>query len=240
MHAAAGLWSPSTGIVDSHTLMLALRGDLEQAGGAVAVRARLESAAPADAALELHVDNDGEHLILTARTVVNATGLHATRVALALGAAPASVPRTRYAKGNYFVYDGKSPFSHLVYPLPEDGGLGVHATLDLAGRVRFGPDVQWLDETDPDTIDLRVDPARAAAFYAAIRTFWPALAENALAPGYSGVRPKIAAPGQPAADFLIDARPAAGAAQVVHLLGIESPGLTASLAIAEHVRALLG
>jgi L-2-hydroxyglutarate oxidase LhgO len=219
--------------------MLALRGDLEQAGGAVALRARLESAVPKDAALELRVDNDGEHIFLRARTVVNAAGLHASRVALALGAAPASVPRTHYAKGNYFVYDGKSPFSHLVYPLPEDGGLGVHATLDLAGRVRFGPDVQWLDETDPDAIDLRVDPARAAAFYAAIRTFWPALPEHSLAPGYSGVRPKIAGPGQPAADFMIDARPAAGAASVVHLLGIESPGLTASLAIADHVRALL-
>ena len=239
VRASAGLLSPSTGIVDSHALMLALRGDLEQAGGAVAVLSRLEAGRRAAGCIELTVTTDDERTTLAARTVINAAGLHATRVALALGAAPGSVPTTRYAKGNYFVLNGKSPFARLVYPLPEDGGLGVHCTLDLAGRARFGPDVQWLAETDPDAIDYRVDPARGAAFYSAIRRYWPELADGALTPGYSGARPKISGPREAPADFSIDLQRTADGARIVHLFGIESPGLTASLAIAEHVAALL-
>lgn len=241
VRAAAGLWSPSTGIVDSHALMLALRGDLEHAGGSVAVLSRFVAGERDGAALRLRCETDGEAIELRARTVVNAAGLHATSVAHALGdLPPTAIPRPRYAKGNYFVYTGKSPFTHLVYPLPEDGGLGVHATLDLAGRARFGPDVQWLDAgIDAHSLDYAVDPARAAAFYAAIRTYWPGLADGSLSPSYAGVRPKISGPGEPAADFTIRATGEATEPRVVHLFGIESPGLTSSLAMADHVRALL-
>jgi L-2-hydroxyglutarate oxidase LhgO len=192
-------------------------------------------------ALAVVCTSEGEELQLRARAVVNAAGLHATQVARALGDLPAdAIPEPRYAKGSYFVYTGKSPFTHLVYPLPEDGGLGVHATLDLAGRARFGPDVEWLPAgTAVEHIDYGVDPRRADAFYAAIRSYWPGLADGALSPAYSGVRPKISGPKQPAADFAIRASGANGGPRVVHLFGIESPGLTASLAIAAQVRAAL-
>lgn len=240
VRAAAGLWSPSTGIVDSHSLMLALRGDLEQAGGSLAVVARFTSGRRVGTRLLLAVDVDGGAIELAANVVINAAGLHASRVARALrGPTAPELPTTRYAKGNYFVYNGKSPFNHLVYPLPEDGGLGVHATLDLAGRTRFGPDVEWLRVDEADALDYAVDGSRAAAFYAAIRTYWPGLPDGGLTPGYAGVRPKLTGPGEAAADFLIVHEHEAEGPQVVHLLGIESPGLTASLAIAEEVRVLL-
>jgi L-2-hydroxyglutarate oxidase LhgO len=173
--------------------------------------------------------------------VINAAGLHATQVARALRDLPTGgVPAPRYAKGSYFLLAGRSPFQHLVYPLPEDGGLGVHATLDLAGRARFGPDVEWLPAgTDVDALDYAVTTARAAAFYAAIRSYWPGLPDRGLSPGYAGIRPKISGPGEPAADFVIRHTGGRGAARVVHLFGIESPGLTSSLAIAAHVRALV-
>jgi L-2-hydroxyglutarate oxidase LhgO len=239
--AAAALWSAGTGIVDSHALMLALRGDLENAGGVVALRSRCIDGARSGPALELGIDTDGERFALRAANVVNAAGLHAWQVARALGAPPATVPAARYAKGNYFTLAGRSPFTHLVYPLPEDGGLGVHATLDLAGRVRFGPDVEWLAPgTEPAAIDYRVDAARAASFERAVRGWWPALPSGALQPAYSGVRPKLTGPGEPAADFAMTDLGGDGAPRVVHLFGIESPGLTSSLAIGEHVRALLG
>jgi L-2-hydroxyglutarate oxidase LhgO len=237
--ASAGLWSPSTGIVDSHALMLALRGDLEVAGGSVAVLSRLLGGRRDGDVMQLAVEADGEITTLAARTVINAAGLHAAQVAEALGATAATVPAMRYAKGSYFVYNGKSPFTHLVYPLPEDGGLGVHATLDMAGRARFGPDVEWLEETDPEALDYQVALHRAAAFYTAIKSYWPELADGALSPAYAGVRPKLSGPGEPPADFRVEAVLGPGAACIVHLFGIESPGLTASLAIAEHVRALL-
>jgi L-2-hydroxyglutarate oxidase LhgO len=240
VRGVAGLWSPSTGIVDSHALLLALRGDLEHAGGSVAVVARFTRGHRDGKKLRLTIDLEGGALELAASVVINAAGLHASRVARALdGTARSELPTTRYAKGNYFVYSGKSPFTHLVYPLPEEGGLGVHATLDLVGRTRFGPDVEWLGTGDPDALDYRVDPRRAGAFYAAIRSYWPDLADGALAPGYAGVRPKLTGPGEAAADFLIVREQDAGGPQVVHLLGIESPGLTASLAIAEEVRTAL-
>ena len=232
---AAALLSPSTGIVDSHALMLALQGDLEEAGGHVALRSALVGGRAHGGSVRLRVDAEGDVTELHAKCVVNAGGLHAASVAHSIDALPGTaIPAMRYAKGNYFMYQGRSPFNHLVYPLPEPGGLGIHATLDLAGRTRFGPDVEWSDE-----VNYELDESRAGAFYAAVRRYWPDLPEGSLSPGYVGVRPKLSGPGEPPADFLIDVAGQAGGARIVHLFGIESPGLTASLAIAAHVRARL-
>jgi L-2-hydroxyglutarate oxidase LhgO len=240
VRGVAGLWSPSTGIVDSHALMLAYRGDLERAGGSIALRARCAAAARDGELQSLSCDVDGDTTELAARVVVNAAGLHALDVARLLAQPGLALPRARFAKGSYFVCRGKGPFTHLVYPVPEDGGLGIHATLDLAGRTRFGPNVEWLPTgTRPEDLDYAVDPRLAAAFYAAIKTYWPAIPDGSLEPAYSGVRPKISGPGEPAADFAIHAHAAPGAPRIVQLFGIESPGLTASLAIATHVAALL-
>jgi len=172
---------------------------------------------------------------LRARALINSAGIQAPRIAGLIEGFPAEhVPRAYFAKGNYFTLSGRSPFNRLVYPVPEPGGLGVHLTLDLAGRARFGPDVQWVDAPDY-TVDLQ----RAQKFYAAIRTYWPALADNALQPAYAGIRPKISAPNAPAADFRIEGPEVHGVPGVVNLFGIESPGLTASLAIAEYVTGLI-
>ncbi len=237
----AALWSPSTGIVDSHALMLALQGDLERAGGLVALQSAVRSARfrpGRPAVLQLRApDGDFE---IEARLVVNAAGLHACTLARAFeGLAPAHVPRDFYAKGSYFTLSGRPPFTHLVYPAPVDAWLGVHVTLDLAGQVKFGPDLEWLATGDPAGIDYGVDPARAAPFEAAIRRYWPGLPTGALQPGYSGVRPKIHGPGEPAPDFRIDGPARHGVAGLVNLFGIESPGLTSSLAIGDCVAALL-
>jgi len=232
VEGVAALLSPSTGIVDSHALMLALQGDLEQAGGQVALRSRLVGGAFEGGGLRLTIDSDGETIELRTRAVVNAAGLHAERVARALPELPSvPIPTVRYAKGNYFVYQGKSPFRRLLYPLPEPGGLGVHATIDLAGRTRFGPDVEWSEQ-----IDYTLDPGRAERFYAAIRRYWPALPDGALVPGYVGVRPKLSGPGEPPADFMIALADGPGGAKILQLFGIESPGLTACLALGEHAR----
>jgi L-2-hydroxyglutarate oxidase LhgO len=240
VRGVAALWSPSTGIVDSHALMLAYRGDLERAGGSVALRARCTAATHDGDHMRLMCDVDGDAAELHARTVVNAAGLHALDVARLIAQAGLEVPPPRFAKGNYFVCHGKSPFTHLVYPVPEDGGLGIHATLDLAGRTRFGPNVEWLPAgTRAADLDYAVDARLAAAFYAAIKTYWPAIPERSLEPAYSGARPKISGPGEPAADFAIHVRAAPGAPRIAQLFGIESPGLTASLAIAAHVAELL-
>ena len=240
VRGVAALWSPSTGIVDSHALMLAYRGDLERAGGSVALRARCTAAARDGDLMRLSCDVDGDATELHARTVVNAAGLHALDVARLIAQPGLELPAARFAKGNYFVCRGKSPFTHLVYPVPEDGGLGTHATLDLAGRTRFGPNVEWLPAgTRAEDLDYAVDARLAAAFYAAIKTYWPAIPDGCLEPAYSGVRPKINVPGEPAADFAIHVQTAQGAPRVAQLFGIESPGLTASLAIAAHVAALL-
>jgi L-2-hydroxyglutarate oxidase LhgO len=240
VRGVAALWSPSTGIVDSHALMLAYRGDLERAGGSIALRARCTAAARDGELMHLTCNVDGDVTELRARTVVNAAGLHALDVARLIAQPHLALPPTRFAKGNYFVCHGKSPFRHLVYPIPEDGGLGIHATLDLAGRTRFGPNVEWLPAgTKAEDLDYAVDPRLAGAFYAAIKTYWPAIPNDSLEPAYSGVRPKVNGPGEPAADFAIHVQDAPGAPRVAQLFGIESPGLTASLAIAAHVAALL-
>jgi L-2-hydroxyglutarate oxidase LhgO len=240
VRGVAGLWSPSTGIVDSHALMLAYRGDLERAGGSIALRARCTAAVRVGDLMRLSCDVDGDATELMARVVVNAAGLHALDVARLIAQPGFELPQPRFAKGNYFVCHGKSPFTHLVYPIPEDGGLGIHATLDLAGRTRFGPNVEWLPAgTRAEDLDYAVDARLAATFYSAIKTYWPAIPAGSLEPAYSGVRPKINGPGEPAADFAIHVQTASGAPRVAQLFGIESPGLTASLAIATHVAALL-
>ncbi|HVS23141.1 MAG TPA: NAD(P)/FAD-dependent oxidoreductase [Gammaproteobacteria bacterium] len=241
VRAVAGFWSPSTGIVDSHALMLALRGDLERAGGSIALRARGTAGERAGELVRLSCDVDGEATEIRARVVVNAAGLHALDVARLLALPGPPLPQPRYAKGNYFACHGKSPFTHLVYPVPEDGGLGIHATLDLAGRTRFGPNVEWLPAgTRAADLDYAVDPRLAATFYAAIKTYWPGIPAGSLEPAYAGIRPKVGGPGEPAADFQIRALATPGSPSVVQLFGIESPGLTASLALAAHVAALLG
>jgi len=230
----AALESPSTGIIDSHGFMLALRGDAEDRGAAIAFRSPVVSARVKNSTIELQVGG-AEPTRLAARVVVNSAGLLAPRVAGSIeGFPPALLPPGFYCKGNYFSLSGRSPFSRLIYPAPEAAGLGVHLTLDLAGQARFGPDVEWID-----SISYDVDPRRAAGFYGAIRRYWPGLKDGALAPAYSGIRPKIQTQGEPARDFLIQGPRDHGIAGLVNLFGIESPGLTAALAIGEHVRELL-
>ena len=237
----AALWSPSTGLVDSHGLMLALQGDLERAGGLVALQssvrsARFEASGPA----VVRVDSRDGETELGAGLVVNAAGLHACAVARRMHGLPrAHVPREHFAKGSYFTLAGRAPFSRLVYPAPDGAWLGVHLTLDLAGQARFGPDLEWLaDGTAPEDIDYSVDAQRVQAFEQAIRRYWPALPSAALEPGYSGVRPKIHSPDEAAPDFRIDGPQQHGVRGLVNLFGIESPGLTSAMAIAEAVAAL--
>ena len=238
----AALLSPSTGIVDSHGLMLSLLGDLEQAGGLLAVNSEVKSLAAledkAQAAIKMEVFGGGERVELIARQVVNAAGLHAPALAARTrGLDLRHVPQAHFAKGNYFTLSGRAPFSRLIYPVPEPGGLGVHLTLDLGGQAKFGPDVQWVDSPH----DLEVDAARGNAFYAEVRRYWPELRDGALQPGYAGIRPKISAPGEPAADFVIQGPREHGVPGLVNLFGIESPGLTSCLALgAATVEALNG
>lgn len=229
LECVAALLSPSTGIVDSHALMLALLGDLENAGGLLALNSPLERARCAPDAIHLEA-RDGTRI--SARTVVNAAGLHAPDLARRFaGLDPAHVPQAAYAKGNYFTLSGRAPFSRLIYPVPEAAGLGVHLTLDLGGQAKFGPDVQWVDGPG----DLVVDASRAQGFYAEVRKYWPGLRDGALAAGYAGIRPKIHGPQEPAADFVIQGPRQHGVAGLVNLFGIESPGLTSALAIGAYV-----
>ncbi len=240
LRGEAALLSTATGIVDSHALMLAFLGDLERAGGGLVLRSPLESTVARSDGFVLRVGGAAP-LEIEAGILVNAAGLHAQALARRIaGLAPAQIPGPRFAKGNYYALAGRSPFTRLVYPVPEPGGLGVHLTLDLAGQARFGPDVEWLAADSPDAIDYAVDPARSTAFYAAIRRYWPGLKDGSLAPAYSGVRPKLQGPGEPARDFVLQGPEAHGVAGLMNLFGIESPGLTASLAIASEVMRRLG
>lgn len=233
------LVSPSTGIVDSHALMLALQGDAENHGAQCVFHTTFR---------EGHVQGSGEFSLtfggsgaeaqamsLTARTVINATGLSAPATAHALQGQPAAhIPQAHYCKGSYFTLSGRAPFSHLIYPMPDEAGLGVHLTLDLGGQAKFGPDTQWVDSENYD-----FDPHRGDGFYEAVRRYWPGLPDGALSPGYTGIRPKIVGPGQPAADFVIAGPAIHGVPNLINLFGIESPGLTASLAIARATLAAL-
>jgi L-2-hydroxyglutarate oxidase LhgO len=235
LNCGAALLSPSTGIVDSHAFMLALRGDAEAAGAAYAFHAPLLRARATAEAIELDVGGDAP-MTLECRLLVNAAGLGAPAVARGIDGMPIElIPPAYLAKGNYFSCSARAPFSHLIYPVPEPGGLGVHLTLDLAGQVRFGPDVEWVD-----TIDYAVNPARAELFYPAIRRYWPDLPDGALMPSYSGIRPKIVPPAVAKQDFLIQGPRDHGVGGLINLFGIESPGLTSSLAIADHVAELAG
>jgi L-2-hydroxyglutarate oxidase LhgO len=246
LHCTAALHSPTTGIVDSHGLMLALQGDLENAGGIVAVGTQVQSVH-----LSQRNGAPAHHLVAQAATetvatelqaslVINATSLHACALARRMEGLDAQhIPREYFAKGNYYSLAGKAPFSQLIYPAPHDAWLGVHVTLDLGGQAKFGPDLEWLSAQTPEQIDYQVDPAGASAFYAAVRQYWPALPDGALQPSYSGVRPKIHGPGMPAPDFRIDGPARHGIHGLVNLFGIESPGLTSSLAIGDYVRDLV-
>ncbi|MGB6242200.1 MAG: NAD(P)/FAD-dependent oxidoreductase [Castellaniella sp.] len=233
LQCVAALESPSTGIIDSHGLMLALLGDLEHAGGLLALRSPVIGGAVQTAGgpgIVLRIGGD-EPMEIMARRVVNCAGLHAQDIAARIqGIPPATIPAGRYAKGNYYALSGKAPFSRLIYPVPEPSGLGVHLTLDLAGQARFGPDVEWVD-----AIDYHVDPARADNFYAAIRRYWPELPDEALHPSYAGIRPKLVMADGQDADFLIQDAHTHGVPGLINLYGIESPGLTSCLAIADEV-----
>ncbi len=230
LEAERAILSPSTGIVDSHALMLALKGDAEAHGAMVALATPVVSGRAENGRVVIETGG-AEPMSLEAALVVNAAGLGAQAVARAIAGMPArTVPPLHLAKGSYFALAVRSPFSRLVYPMPAPGGLGVHLTLDLAGQARFGPDVEWVE-----TIDYAVDPRRCESFYAAIRSYWPGLPDDALQPAYSGVRPKIARPGGSSTDFLIQTEADHGVRGLVNLFGIESPGLTACLAIAHAI-----
>jgi len=230
LRCVGAILSPSTGIIDSHGLMLAYLGDAEDRGAALALKSPVTGGKVEDDGIRLTVGG-ATPTELKARIVVNSAGFSAPKVARAIAGIPAaSIPKDYLCKGVYFTLAGKSPFARLVYPVPELAGLGIHLTLDLGGRARFGPDVEWVDR-----VDYSVDPARGQSFYAAIRRYWPGLADGALVPGYAGVRPKIQGPGEAARDFLIVGPKEHGVAGLVNLFGIESPGLTSSMAIGEYV-----
>ena len=233
LDAAGGLFSPSTGIVDSHGLMQALLADAERHGAVLALASPVRGGLADRDGIVLGVGGSAPTR-LRARCVINAAGLDAPRLGHALaGPAALRAPQACYARGVYFSLVGRAPFSHLIYPIPEPGGLGVHLTLDLGGQARFGPDVEWIERPD-----YGVDPARAERFYTAIRHWWPGLEDGRLQPAYAGVRPKIVGPGEVDADFRIDGPAAHGVLGLVHLYGIESPGLTAALAIGARVAAM--
>ncbi len=236
VQCAAALLSPSTGIVDSHAFMLSLQGEAEAHGAMIAFLSPVVGGAVGADGIELEVGGE-QAMRLKARVVVNSAGNDAPPVAGSLRGFPTqAVPRRYFCKGNYFTLTGvKAPFTRLIYPAPEKAGLGVHVTIDMGGQAKFGPDVEWVDE--PKNLD--VDPRRAEKFYAAIRRYWPGLPDGALSPGYAGMRPKLQAPGEPAQDFTIQGPREHGVKGLVNLFGIESPGMTASLAIAEHVAELV-
>ncbi|HEY4252469.1 MAG TPA: NAD(P)/FAD-dependent oxidoreductase [Roseomonas sp.] len=230
LSCTAALVSPSTGIIDSHAYMVSLQGDAENAGAIFVFHAPVTGGRVTEDGIELDVGG-AEPMTLKAALVVNSAGLHAPKLAAHLaGLAAEHVPTAYYAKGNYFSLIGRSPFSRLIYPVPVPGGLGTHLTIDLGGQARFGPDVEWVD-----SLDYEVDPKRGEGFYAAIRRWWPGLKDGALAPGYSGIRPKIVPPAVATQDFNVQGPSVHGVPGLINLFGIESPGLTASLALADHV-----
>jgi L-2-hydroxyglutarate oxidase LhgO len=231
LNCTLALHSPETGIIDGHAYMLALRGDIEDRGGVIAFGTTIEHLSRSAGVWQVRFGGR-EAGNLEVDAVINSAGLRAQDVARhVVGYPPERIPRLVLAKGNYFSYAGRPVFSRLIYPVPVDGGIGIHVTLDMAGRMRFGPDVEWVERED-----YTVDPARADAFYARIRGYWPGMPDASLVPDYCGIRPKLTGPGEPAADFLIEGLPQHGLPGLVCLFGIESPGLTASLSIAETVR----
>jgi L-2-hydroxyglutarate oxidase LhgO len=235
VRCAAGLWCPSTGIVDVHELAQAFIADIESAGSSIAYRTTVQSARFDGSAVRLACRSDGDALDLHGDVLVNSAGLSAVDLLRCFEGYPAQMLRTAwYAKGNYFSLTGARPFRHLVYPMPNEAGLGIHATLDLDGSTRFGPNVEWVE-----SLDYGVDARHAAEFYASIRGYWPDLPDGALQPGYAGIRPKLVGRGAKAADFVIEGPAQHGCRGLVNLLGIESPGLTSCLAIGEHVAGLV-
>lgn len=233
LHCTAALLSASTGIVDSHSYMLALQGDAEERGAMFAFHSPVNQGRVTDAGVEIDVGG-AEPMKLRCGLVVNSAGLFAPAIAKKIVGMPSNhIPGTYYAKGNYFTLAGRSPFSRLIYPVPVPGGLGVHITVDMGGQAKFGPDVEWIDD-----LDYTVDPHRADKFYAAVRRYWPGLKDGALQPGYAGIRPKIVPQGAPAQDFVVQGPADHGVPGLINLFGIESPGLTASLALAERVRTI--
>ena len=244
LRCTGALVSPSTGIIDSHGLMLAYQGEAEDHGAVIAFHSRAVGGRVLNDGLSLRVaDGHGGEMELACSRLVNAAGLYAQPLARTIeGLDPATVPPLYYCKGNYFSLAGRQPFSRLIYPVPASASLGVHLTIDLGGQARFGPDQQWLEgavESLDGTIDYRVEPGRADVFYDAVRRYYPALPDDSLQPAYSGMRPKLQKPGGGAEDFLIQGPESHGVAGLINLFGIESPGLTASLAIAGHVADLL-
>ena len=231
LHATAALNSPSTGIIDSHGLMLAYQGEAEDHGAMIAFRSPVREGVVETGGIVLTIDNE-ERTRLRCRTVVNSAGLFAQMVARKIvGLDPATIPPIYYGKGSYFTLAGRSPFTRLIYPVPQHAALGIHLTLDMAGQARFGPDMEAIDEINYD-----VDPRRGDSFYAAVRTYWPDLPDGVLQPAYSGIRPMVHKPDEPALDFMIQGPETHGVPGLVNLYGIESPGLTSSLAIADEVR----
>lgn len=230
LHCTSALYSPVTGVLDSHAFMLALQGEAENAGAACVFFSPVAGGRVRNRGIEVDVGGS-DPISLRTRLLVNAAGLHAPDVAARIEGMPSDrVPTAYYAKGNYFTLLGRSPFSRLIYPVPVPGGLGVHLTIDLGGQARFGPDVEWIK-----AIDYTVDPARAEKFYAAVRRYWPDLPDGFIQPGYAGIRPKIVPPSVAAQDFVIQGPRTHGIAGLINLFGIESPGLTASLALADFV-----
>ena len=239
LSCSAALLSSSTGIVDSHGYMLSLLGGFEDAGGMIAYQSPLISATPlglnAENGFELEVGGSDGMKIQT-KLLINCAGMSAPAVAKKIeGLHQEQIPKAYFAKGNYFSLSGRSPFKHLIYPIPEPGGLGVHLTLDMGGQAKFGPDVEWLDIDTEEQVDYTVNPKRAEGFYAAVRRYWPDLKDGSLQPDYSGIRAKIVPPNSPAGDFCFDTPKEHGLAGLFNLYGFESPGLTSSLAIAKYL-----
>lgn len=235
LRCTAALLSPSTGIVDSHALMLSYQGDAENAGAqSVFFTPMLSARVRPEGGFDVEFGGD-EAMSLSCNVLINASGIHAPTLARRIEGLPSdSIPAEYMCKGSYFTLSGRAPFTRLIYPVPQHAGLGVHLTLDLGGQAKFGPDTEWITDED-----YTLDAARADVFYDAVRTYWPALSDGALTPGYTGIRPKISGPHEPAADFVISGPAVHGVAGLVNLFGIESPGLTASLAIADETLARL-